>query len=103
MKQFKTIYSDLLFDRESFKSHSPVVSGQALTGAEIFRRQSRGLPVGCSLRSFNEINPFIEKFSIYDSIGSFRIRHGLVDKSELVDDDAVVNTESVNPPEDTNN
>lgn len=103
--EFRTMYSKPLGDSEKFESHSPVVSGQALTGAEIFRRQSAGLPIGCALRSFNEINPFIEKFSVYDSIGAFRLRHGLVDKSELENvapsEKPTINEN--NPSEETNN
>ncbi len=78
-------------DQEHFSGESPVVSGQALTGAELFRRISSGLPVGCALRQFNQVNPYLEKFSIYDNINAFRIRHGMVDKSEF---------ENVSPPGD---
>lgn len=89
MAKFKTQFvesDNIVCDCECHDySQSRVVNGQALTGSELFRRMSAGLPVGCALRSFNEVNPFIEKFSIYDSIGQFRIRHGLVDRSELDD------------------
>lgn len=64
-------------DSEKIVSESPVVSGQALTGAELFRRQSAGLPMGCAVRSFNQVNPYLDKFRIYDSLESFKVRHGI--------------------------
>ena len=70
-------------DIEHFSKESPVVSGQALTGAELFRRQSSGLPVGCAVRQFNKINPYLEKFSIYDNISAFKLRHGMLDSSQI--------------------
>lgn len=81
---FRTPNSEPLGDSDDvLVEESPLVEGQALTGAELFRRQSAGLPVGCAVRSFNQVNPYLEKFSVYDSLNEFRIRHGMVDSSEI--------------------
>lgn len=79
-RKYRTCNSVPLADFNNVSAEeSPLVQGQALTGAELFRRQSAGLPVGCAIRSFNQINPYLEKFSVYDSLNEFRIRHGMVD------------------------
>lgn len=68
-------------DQERFDNSNPkVVCGQALTCSELFRRISNGLPVGCAVRQFNQVNPYLEKMSIYDGIAQYRIKHGMVDK-----------------------
>lgn len=84
-KEFNRQFRDsVIGDREEHDySESPVVDGQALTGAEIFRRQSAGLPVGCAVRSFNKVNPYLDKFQVYDNIGAFRLRHGMLDNTMI--------------------
>lgn len=72
-----------LNDSEKFHSQSPLVPGQALKGSELYRRMQSGLPVGCAVREFNQVNPYLEKFSIYDSIGSYKLRHGMLTKDQI--------------------
>jgi len=72
-----------LKDSEKFHSESPLVPGQALKGSELYRRMQSGLPVGCAIREFNQVNPYLEKFSIYDSIGSYKLRHGMLTKDQI--------------------
>lgn len=69
--------------QENIIAESPVIPGQALTGAELFRRQSAGLPVGCAVRSFNQVNPYLEKFSVYDALTDFKVRHGMLDSEQI--------------------
>lgn len=96
MKEFRNQYSEPLGDHEVISDVIIVVTGQALSGAELFSRMQRGLPVGCAMHNFDQVNPYLEKFSIYDAIGQFRLRHGMVDKSEL--DDNASNEPSLGEP-----
>ena len=89
-------FSEPLCDVENVHGESPVVNGQSLTGAELFRRQSQGLPVGCAIRQFNQVNPYLEKFSIYDSISQFKIRHGMIDTESIEKNQG--NSESAQEP-----
>ena len=87
--RFRNQYSAPLGDHENVHGKSPVVSGQSLTGAELFRRQSAGLPVGCAVRQFNQIDPYLEKFSVYDAISDFRLRHGMLTQEQVPKQDDV--------------
>lgn len=95
---FRTQFGESpLGDAEKYYAESPVVAGQALTGAELFRRMSSGLPVGCAIRNFNQVNPYLEKFSIYDSIGAFKLRHGMLDETMIEKEDVSTSPEGVEP------
>lgn len=89
VSKFRNQYSTPLGDHENVHGKSPVVSGQSLTGAELFRRQSAGLPVGCAVRQFNQVDPYLEKFSVYDAISDFRLRHGMLTQEQLSKKDDV--------------
>lgn len=84
-KKFRYQFSgETANDQEHFDMSNPkVVAGQALTCAELFRRISNGLPVGCAVRQFNQVNPYLEKMSIYDGIVQYRLRHGMLDKTAV--------------------
>lgn len=89
VSRFRNQYSEPIGDFESVHGKSPVVSGQSLSGAELFRRQSAGLPVGCAVRQFNQVDPYLEKFSVYDAISDFRIRHGMLTQEQIPEMDNV--------------
>ena len=84
-RKFRLQFSgEIANDQEHFDVDDvKVVSGQALTCAELFRRISNGLPVGCAVRQFDQVNPYLEKMSIYDGIAQYRLRHGMLDETAV--------------------
>lgn len=99
--RFRNQYSEPLGDHENVHGKSPVVSGQSLTGAELFRRQSAGLPVGCAIRQFNQVDPYLEKFSVYDAISDFRLRHGMLTQEQVPKKDDPPAPAKDSPPADS--